>query len=324
MRRRDFISTVGIAAAAALASRVGFAERRNFRIGYLANLAPDATPQFLDAFRQELEARGYKEGQNLTIDYRWGAPPTAALAAELVGLGPDVIVGWATPAVTAAKGATSTIPIVMVGIADPVAAGFITNLSRPGGNITGTTNLARDLGGKTLELLIEIVPTLKSINVLRNPRNPASTFQFHDVADAARALDREIVVIDVSRDVELDEAFARMRREDAKAVVALADPYLIERSSRIADLAREARLLTIFSRRENVEAGGLLAYGPSLRAQFRATAIYVDKILKGATPADLPVEQPGTFELVINARTAKAIGVAIPPTLLARADEIIE
>jgi len=300
-------------------SPAAVALKSTFRIGYLASLAPEATPLFFRAFRQELEARGYKEGQNLAIDCRWGASPSPALAAELVGLGPDVIVAWATPAVIAARGVASTIPIVMVGITDPIAAGFITNLSRPGGNITGTTNLARDLGGKTLELLIEIAPTLKSINILRNPHNPAATLQF-----AARALNREIVVIDASYDAELEEAFARMRREAAKAVVAFADPYFIERSSRIADLAREARLLTVFSRRENVDAGGLLAYGPSLRAEFRATAIYVDKILKGASPADLPVERPSTFELIINAGTAKAIGVAIPPTLLARADEVID
>src|SRR4051812_22201545 len=173
MRRREFFSTVGLATAVALGSRVSFAQTRNVRIGYLANLPPDATPQFLGAFRHELEVRGYKEGTNLTIDYRWGAPPSAALANELLALKPDVIVAWATPAVAAAKGVTNTIPIVMVGIGDPVAAGFIQSLSRPGGNITGTTTLSRDLGGKTLELLIEIMPTLKSINVLRNPRNPA-------------------------------------------------------------------------------------------------------------------------------------------------------
>jgi putative ABC transport system substrate-binding protein len=324
VRRREFITTAVSITAAALGSRTGLGQNRLFRIGYLASLAPEATPDLIGTFRQELKARGYMEGENLRIDYRWSALPSPALAAELIQLRPEVIVAWASPAVTAAKQATTTVPIVMVGIADPVAAGFVASLSRPGGNITGTTNLARDLGGKTLELLIELVPTLTSINVLRNPRNPASTFQFPDIEQAALALKRKIVVLDVSNDTELEQAFARMKQEDAQAVLALADPYLIEQRSRIARLARDARLLSIFSRRENVEAGGLLAYGPSLRAQFRETAVYVERILKGEKPAELPVQQPTTFELVINVTTARALGLTLPQTLLARADEVIE
>jgi len=324
VRRREFITTSACIAALAVGSRAGLGQNRMFHIGYLASLAPESTPDLIGSFRQELKARGYMEGENLEIDYRWSALPSRALADELIQLRPEVIVAWATPAVTAAKQATTTVPIVMVGVSDPVATGFVASLSRPGGNITGTTNLARDLGGKTLELLIELVPTLTSINVLRNPRNPASTFQFPDIEAAALALKRKIAVLDVSNDTELEQAFARMRREGAQAVLALADPYLIEQRSRIARLARDARLPSIFSRRENVEGGGLLAYGPSLRAQFRETAIYVDRILKGEKPAELPVQQPTTFELVINVTTARALGLTIPPTLLERADEVIE
>jgi putative ABC transport system substrate-binding protein len=323
MRRREFLSAIGGALSWPLSARAQPAARIA-RVGYLANLAPTATPELLNAFRDGLRTRGYVEGQNLTIASRWASPLSDSIVAELVGLKPDVIVAWATPSVAAAKRATSTIPIVMVGIADPIAAGFVRSLSQPGGNITGTTNLSRDLGGKLLELLIEVIPALNAIVVLRNPRNPASTFQFREVEVAGRSLKRQVVAIDVATDTELDNAFARMKREGAKAAVALADPYLISRRERISDLARAAQLPMIFSRRENVAAGGLMSYGPSLREQFRDTAIYVDKILKGAKPAELPVEQPTKFELVINLRTAKALGLTIPPTLLARADEVIE
>jgi putative ABC transport system substrate-binding protein len=206
----------------------------------------------------------------------------------------------------------------MVGVADPVAVGFIDGLARPGGNITGTTNLARDLGGKLLELLDELVPSLASVTVLKNPRNPASTFQFREIAAASQHLNRQVVSIDVSTGAELD------KRENAKAAVALADPFFFSSRARIADLARDARLPVIFSRRENVEAGGLLSYGPSLADQFRVTADYVDKIFRGAKPKELPVQQPTQFELVINLKTAKAIGLEIPPRLLTRADEVIE
>jgi putative ABC transport system substrate-binding protein len=212
----------------------------------------------------------------------------------------------------------------MVGIADPIASGFVASLSRPGGNITGTTNLSRDLGSKLMELLTEVVPGLNSIAVLRNPRNPAAPVQFAEIEAAARALRRPIVPIDISTDAQLDDAIARMKRDNTGAAVALADPYFISRAARIANLAKSARLPIIFSRRENVESGGLLSYGPSLREQFRDTAVYVDRILKGAAPADLPVEQPSKFELLINVKTAEALGLTLPPTLLARADEVIE
>jgi putative ABC transport system substrate-binding protein len=321
MRRREFLTFLGGAVAWPLAVR---AQPRSIRIGYLANLAPERTADLLSAFRDALRALGYVEGQNLTIFSRFAPQLSDAMVGELINQKPDIIVAWATPAVTVAKRATHTIPIVMVGIADPIASGFVASLSRPGGNITGTTNLSRDLGGKLLELLVEVVPGSNFIVVLRNPRNPAALAQFAEVEAGARMLHRPLVPIDISTDVELDDAFARMKRDNATAAVALADPYFISRAAPIADLAKSARLPIIFSRRENVEAGGLLSYGPSLREQFRETAVYVDKIAKGAAPADLPVEQPSKLELLINLKTAKVLGIDVPPTLLARADEVIE
>jgi putative ABC transport system substrate-binding protein len=223
MKRREFISLLcGAAATWPIATR---AQGKAVRLVYLAELSPEATPRLWNLFREELRSRGWTEGANLSITPRWGAQLSDALAHELVTLKPDAIVAWATPAVAAAQRATKSIPIVMVGVADPVAVGFIDDLARPGGNITGTTNLARDLGGKLLELLDELVPSLASVTVLKNPRNPASTFQFREIAAASQHLNRQVVSIDVSTGAELDNAFIRMKRENAKAAVALADPF---------------------------------------------------------------------------------------------------
>ena len=281
LRRREFITLLGGAAAAAwpVAARAQQPGPMR-RVGYLANLSPASVPELMSALREGLRERGYVEGQNLTFEYRWATELNETLAAELLALNVDVIVAWATPAATAARRATSKIPIVMVGIADPIGAGLVANLSRPGWNVTGTTNLARDLGGKLLELLLEIVPRVNPVFVLRNPRNPASPLQLREVEVAARSLGLGLTLIDVTSPVEVDAAFGRMIGENAKGVIALADPLLISQSLQLAALAQNARLPLIFSRRENVEAGGLISYGPSLRGQFRDTAVYVDKISK--------------------------------------------
>jgi putative tryptophan/tyrosine transport system substrate-binding protein len=321
MRRREFIMLLGGAATWPLAAR---AQGRVFRIGYLGNLSLEATPELLGAFRNALRARGYVEGQNLTIFYRWAPELSESIAVEVVGLNPDVIVAWGSPAVAVARQATSTIPIVMVGIADPIAVGFVASLSRPGRNITGTTNISRDLSGKLLELLAEVVPALTSAGVLWNPRNPGTTVQLREIEAANRTLGWTLTALGASTADELDNAFVRMKKENVKAVVVVAEPFFISQRALIANLARGARLPTIFARRENVEAGGLMSYGPSLITQFDDTANYVDKILKGASPSELPVQQPTKFELVINLKTAKALGLTIPPTLLTRADEVIE
>jgi len=322
MRRRDFL--VGAGATGLAWSAAANAQTRVFRIGYLANLSPEKTQALFDAFREALQSRGYVEGTNLTIIPKTSPDHLDGAAAELMALKPDVIVAWATPAVGAARRVTQTIPIVMVGVADPVAVGFVKSLSRPHANITGTTNLARDLGGKTLELLIEIVPDLTSIAVLRNPDNPASAFQLRDIELAATALQRKVILIDIAKIEDWEPACLRARSEGAKAAVALADTSLIDWQDRIADTALRTRLPIIFSRSENVRAGGLMAYGPSLIAQFRTTAAYVDRLLKGASPADLPVQQPTTFELVINLKTAKALELKVPEAFLLRADSVIE
>jgi putative ABC transport system substrate-binding protein len=324
MKRREFITLLGSAAATwPLAARAQ--QPRNWRIGLLATAAP--TPAMLSAFRDGLRERGYVEGQNLLIVVRWpqeSFEQDPGVAVELVGSNIDAIVAWPSPAVIAARRATSTIPIVMVAVADAVGLGFAASLARPGGNITGVSNMSSDLVGKQIELLIEIVPGMKRLGVVRNPNNPAVALILREAEKAIHTLGLELEVVEASVPEEFDSAFARLNTEGIKGVVLLADASLIEYRNRIAELAQAARLLTAFQRRESVEAGGLLSYGPNLNGMFRQAALYVDRILKGAKPADLPVEQPTKFELIINLKTAKALGLTVPATLLARADEVIE
>jgi ABC-type uncharacterized transport system substrate-binding protein len=244
--------------------------------------------------------------------------------AELVNANVDVIVAWGTPSVIAVRRATSTIPIVMVSVGDPVGSGFIASLARPGANITGISNITVDLSAKLLELFIELVPGMKRVGVVRNPNNPNVTVQLRETEDAARKLNLRVQVVEARTSEDFERAFSRLRTERVNGVVLLADPSVIEQSRRIAELAQAARLPTVFQRRENVVAGGLMSYGSSVNNQFREAGIYVDRILKGEKPADLPVQQPTKFELVINLKTAKALGLDVPPTLLARADEVIE
>jgi putative ABC transport system substrate-binding protein len=307
MRRREFMALSGAVLIAQALRANG--QTKVFRIGYVAATSPEATPELSTALREGLREHGYVEGRNLSIEHRWAEQPSEALLADLVRARVDVIVAWGTHAVAAAKRTTSIVPIVMVGIADPIGAGFVASLSRPGGNITGTTNLARDLGGKLLELLIEIVPELRSLFVLRNPRNPASAFQLREIEVAARAMDLKYVLADATGPDELQAVFARMSREGAKAVLVLADPLIITQRAQIAELARRAGIATVFARRENVDAGGLVSYGPSLVHQFRETAHYVDKILRGEDPAELPVQAPIKLELIVNLKTATALGL---------------
>ena len=323
MRRRDVIKIIG-GLVVAMPHTVAARQPKIPLIGYLALVPPTAIPGALQSFHDELRHRGFVEGQNIRIEYRWAAEMNKSVAAELVALNPDVIVAFATPPASAAREATSKIPIVMVGIADPIGAGLIASLSRPGGNVTGTTALARDLGGKLLEILREVVPNINPVFLLLNPQNPASSLQLGDIEVAARSLGLQLVRVEARGPDEIDAAFARMTRESAKGVITIVEPLFIDQRARIADLAQKARLPTVFLRRENVQAGGLISYGPSLPGQFRDTAIFVDKILKGAKPSELPVEQPTRLELIINLKTAKAIGISIPPSVLARADEVIE
>jgi putative ABC transport system substrate-binding protein len=281
----------------------------------------------LNAFRDDLRGRGYVEGQNLSIDVRWpqgSFDQDPSVVTELVNSNVDVIVAWATPATIAARRATSTIPIVMVGPGDPVGSGFIASLARPGGNITGLTNIAVELSAKLMELFVKLVPGMKRVGVVHNPNNPAVTIALRETEDAVRKLNMQVQVVDAQTSDEFDRAFAQLSAKSADGVVLLADPTVIEHSRRIAELAQSARLPTAFQRRENVDAGGLLSYGPDLNNQFRQAAFYVDRILKGEKPAELPAMQPTKVELVINLKTAKALGLTVPLIMQMTADEVIE
>ena len=296
------------------------------RIGLLTG-APPPPPTSSTPFEQGLRQLGYVEGQNIAIEFRWAGGQydrLPGLAAELVRLKVNVIVAGSPPAIQAAKQATETIPIVMGAVADPVATAFVTSLPRPGGDITGLSLMHSDLVGKQLELLKEVLPKVSRVALLGNPANPNYASLVRHGQDAARALDIRLQPLEARNSSDIDSAFAAITTERAGAVIVLADGVLVNNRTRIADHAVRRRLPTVFGLSEFAEAGGLLTYGPSLANAFRQAATYVDKILKGAKPADLPIGQPTTFELVINLKTAKALGLTIPPSLLLRADQVIE
>ncbi len=301
---------------------------RVYRIGFLGASSPSGTSPRLDVFRQGLRELGWVEGQNIVIDYRFAEgrfDRLPDLAAELVRLKVDIIVAAPTPAAVAAKNATETIPIVMISVGEPVGLGLIASLARPGGNITGLSyNVGPELFGKGLELLKETVPKVRRVAILSNPANPAQPLFIRDVNVAARSLGVQLQLLEARGPSDFDGAFAAMARERVGALLVVAESLFILHRTRLADLAARNRLPTAYGTRESVEAGGLMSYGPSLSDFFRRAATYVDKILKGAKPADLPVEQPTKFELVINLKTAKALGLTIPRSVLIRADKVIE
>jgi len=300
-----------------------------YRIGWLhpGLSRPEPHPS-LEAFRQGLHEFGYVEGQNLVIEYRYAEgrdDRLTDLAAELVRLQVDVIVAGGAAAVRAAQHATRTLPIVMAGTADPVAQGFVASLARPGGNTTGLSLLSAELPGKRLELLKETVPQSLRIAVLANPANTTHESYIRNLTGAARALGLQLHVVELRSPDELDATFAAMTRAGADALIVLAEPVLMDSlRGRVADLAATSRLPSMYDWRMYVDAGGFMSYGPSLPDIYRHAATYVDKILKGAKPADLPVEQPTKFEFVINLKAAKALGLTIPPTILFQADEVIQ
>ena len=298
------------------------------RIGYLA-LNPAANPHLHEAFRQGLRDLGYVEGRNIVIEYRdaEGKPERLpALAAELVALKVAVLVAQPTVTALAAKRATRTIPIVFP-VAEPVTSGLVTSLARPGGNITGLSILAPEMGGKGLELLKQAVPGVSRVAVLWDPGAfPEGTTKDmrKEVEGAARVLGLRLQFIEARGPEDFDRAFSDMTRARAGALTVLGGSMFFSQRRRLVDLAAKNRLPAVYQWREGVDAGGLMAYGPSVPDLFRRAATYVDKILKGAKPGDLPVEQPTKFELVINLKTAKALGLTIPPSLLQRADQVIE
>jgi putative tryptophan/tyrosine transport system substrate-binding protein len=329
MDRRAFISGITVGLLAAPLAAEAQSTRRLYRIGFLGAASPSEprSQRFFEAFRNGLAELGYVEGQNIAIESRWAAGKyerLPGLAAELVRLKMDVIVTAAVPAIRAAKEATSTIPIVMAVVVDPVATGLVASFARPGGNITGLSVRTPELVGKQLEMLREIVPKASRVAVLWNPANPGNPPQLRAAEVAARTLGMRLQLLEARNPREIDSAFAAMTKEGASAVVVLVDVVLIEQRTRIADLAATRRLPAVYGHVDHVGAGGLMAYAPNFFDNYRRAAAYVDKILRGANPGDLPIEQATKFELIINLKTAKALGLTIPPSLLQRADQMIE
>jgi putative tryptophan/tyrosine transport system substrate-binding protein len=292
-------------------------------VGFLG--LSSASVSRIAAFRLGLGDTGYIEGQNVTIEYRWAEDQRdrlAALAADLVGRNVDVIVTQGAPRV--AKTATSTIPIVFVFGGDPVAAGLVASLARPGGNLTGVTVFADELVPKRFELISELTPQARMIALLVNPNNTNAERMIRDVQEAARAKGVHLDILKASTESEIDAAFATLVQLHAGALVIGGDPFFNGRRDQLVELAARHAVRAIYTSREYASAGGLISYGTSLAGELRQVGIYVGKILKGAKPADLPVQQPTTFELVVNLKTAKALGLTVPPSILARADEVIE
>jgi putative ABC transport system substrate-binding protein len=300
-----------------------------YQIGRLSAGQPlPESHAYEEAFRQGLRALGYVEGQNLVLEYRYAEGSTErlpALAAKLVQRKVNVIVAGGVHATRAAQHATRTLPIVMAGVTDPVGQGLVTSLARPGGNTTGVSLLNEELPGKRLEILKETVPQSTRIAVLANPAWPAYASGLHNLTVAARALGLHLQMVEVRRADELASAFAAMTQAGVDALLVIAEPALMDGlRGQIADLATTSRLPAMYEWRMYVEAGSFMAYGPSLPDVYRRAATYVDKILKGAPPIDWPVEQPTKFELVINLKTAKALGLTVPPSLLLLADEVLQ
>jgi putative ABC transport system substrate-binding protein len=297
------------------------------RVGILSDESPLVGAKTFEPFAQGLRDLGWIEGQNIAFERRYAAENykiLPGLAAELVRIQPDVISVIGTPAARAAKTATQTIPIVFARISDPIGAGLVPSLARPGGNITGVSIQTRELAAKLLELLTTTVPDAKRVGALWDPNFPPASPQLQEVEGAARSLKLELITEPVRSSDDFAPAVRAMVEQGASAIVVVGAAIFFEHPQQLADLMVKARLPGIFFRREQVEAGGLMSYGTNFPDMYRRAAVYVDKILKGAEPADLPVEQPTKFELVINLKTAKALGLTIPPMLLARADEVIE
>jgi putative ABC transport system substrate-binding protein len=327
MRRRDFGSLLGgMAAFTAWSPPLDAQQKATLVIGYLSISTPSVAAPTVAGLRQGLSETGYVEGQSLTIEYRWAEgrlDRLPALAADLVGRKVDVIVAIGVPAAHAAKDATSTIPIVFTS-GDAVGDGLVASLARPGGNLTGVSFLTIELNPKRFELLSELVPKATVIALLVNPNNPSTERVVRAVQEAARAKGVQLRILKASTESEIDAAFAALVQRQAGALVVFSDPFFASRREQLVALATRHAVPAVYEWREFATAGGLISYGASLTAVNRQLGIYAGKILKGAKPADLPVVQPTTFELVINLKAAKALGLAIPPSILSRADEVIE
>ena len=323
VKRREFVlASLGALVPSHLVAQTA----RLRRIGFLGSGSAAAMVQPIEAFKSGLRELGYVEGKDIVVEYRWGDGNAERLAqhtAELLRLNLELIVVWATPAALTVKQANATIPIVMVSVGDPQHSGLIADLARPRGNVTGMANLNETVIPKQVELLTEVLPGIRRIAILHNPKNPSLTPQLKSGEAGARALGIQPVVVNAQAPSELESAFSSIASSSVAALLVLSDPIFLSERRRIADFATKHRLPTVFSRSENVEAGGLMSYGTSITEQFRGGAKYVDKILRGAKPGDLPVEQASTFEIVINLSTARALGARIPESLVLRADRVI-
>src|SRR3954454_12234688 len=327
MRRRDFAGLLlGAAAAGTISPGSTSAQPRMRRIGFLAPASDTVADGFVEELKAGLREQGLIVGEHIRIELALAetSEGLGQAADELVRSRPDLIVAWSSPAGRAVQRLTNALPVVMVGIADPVGSRFVASLARPGGNITGSTNLSRDLSGKILDFLLQIVPQMRRVGILLNPSNEAATLQLRDTEVAAHTLGLELHIDEAVTPDGLVEAMSKRAQQRVASLVGLADPLFTTERARLADLALAHRLRSAFARRENAEAGALIAYGPNLKGQFRRAAGYAVKLLNGALPADLPVEQPTHLELIVNLKTAKMLDLIIPPSLLVRADEVIE
>ena len=325
MRRRDFIKGIAGLAASPLAARAQTPAGKIYRLGILQPAKPPEP--LVDALIERLKELGYREGRNIAYEYRWAEGKLdrfPELAKQLVDLKVDVITVFTTPGAIAAKNATKTIPIVFGGVGDPVGAGVVPSLSHPGGNVTGISILATELSAKRLEILKEIVPNAAPVAMFWNDTNPGMVLRAREAENAADKLKLNLQSIGVHDLISFDAAFAKINGNQFNALLTLVDPFTREHRQRIVDFAAQRRLPAIYESREFVDTGGLVSYGPSLPAVQRRVADYVNMIFKGSKPGDLPVEQPTKFELVINLKTARALGLTIPPTVLERADELID
>ena len=325
MRRREFIGLLSGVAAWPLAARAQQPARLP-TIGFLGGGAPTSQRTWVEAFVRRLRELGWTEGRTISIEYRWAegrSDTLAEIAAEFVRLNVDLIYAVGTEAALAAKQATSVVPIVFPVTGDPIGTGLVASLVRPGGNVTGLSNLAVDLAAKRLEILREVFPRLNRLAIMANPVYSAGVLELSEIQAAARTLSIDIVPLEFRRAEDIAPVFDALKGR-AEALYVIGDPLANSQRMRINTFALAARLPTMYVQREYVEAGGLMSYGPNYPDLNRRAADYVDKILRGTKPADLPVEQPTKFDLVINLITARALGLTVPPTLLARADEVIE